>query len=1041
MVNRFLLSMLMVVIALTFQINPLLAADTSSSITGSIQSESGSSLPAVMIKVIHIPSASIKTSITNQVGKFSARGLRVGGPYTIIISSDNYIAKEFNNVFLQLNDSVNLSTTLLLKSKSETIEVMGYAPKFPQQGSHSVFSERDIEQAALVNRDIKDLARRNPLAVVDSTGTELSIAGSNPKFNSLTVDGVAVSDTFGLNANGYPAQRPPISTNAISQISVEYAPFNVRASGFTGGTINVVTKSGTNAFSGELFYEWTPTNGKALDDKLNITGQGEASQYEFDNNEVTFGAALGGALVKDRLFYFVSYEQWSDEIIFNYDLDSLAGHNVTISETQHVLTALSEVYGLTDSLGTEPPSDSDKKLLVKLDWNINSSQRVDFTYNKQRNNAALNYTNSSSRINFASNQYSQDSETIIIATHLFSDWSDNFSSEINISYKDHEQAANTSSDWGEINIDTASGSIIAGQDKNRQGNVKSNQTTTLAFHGLYLLDDIDYKFGVEIEDIKNSDLYARSSDGRWFFDSIADFENKTPRNVIYSNAYTNNKQDLTAVIESTNYAFYAQADAELFDDFLVSAGLRYETLSVGSAPNYNANYEATYGVSNTANIDGVNILLPRLSVNWQYSPKLTLRGGIGRFSGGTPLVWFSNAYTNDGVTKIGATAQAVAATIADPANVMFDDVPLTLQNSLVQGDGSTNTIASDFNMPSDWRYQIAADVSFDIPDLGENFVWTTEFLYVDRQDAAFWIDESRFAVGETVEGRTIWGNIYGANRRWDIQLTNSDDSGQSTIITSALNKRWNNGLTMNTSYTNQDITEVNPGNTSNADSSFFDDVIINRNTPLKGRAFYEIEHRFVLNLSYQHEFMPGYNTSMNLFWERRSGRPFSWTLGRESRTDFGDQRSNTRVYLPYLPESASDPAFDFSLLSYEQIMTIAKDAGVAQYAGDYIPKYVGTQPWLTTIDLAITQELPGLIDGHKGQLYFIIDNFANLLNDDWGKSYRISSRQQLLFDVNINENGQYVLAETRAGTNTQNYNQFRVEQSTWSLKVGVKYKF
>jgi hypothetical protein len=446
-------------------------------------------------------------------------------------------------------------------------------------------------------------------------------------------------------------------------------------------------------------------------------------------------------------------------------------------------------------------------------------------------------------------------------------------------------------------------------------------------------------------------------------------------------------------------------------------------------------------VSNTANIDGIDILLPRLSVNWQYSPQLTLRGGIGRFSGGTPLVWFSNAYTNDGVTKTAATAQAVATTLADPANVMFDTVPLTLQNSLVQGDGSTNTIASDFKMPSDWRYQIAADVSFDIPVLGDNFVWTTELLYVDRQDAAFWVDQSRFEAGETVEGRTIWGNIYGANRRWDIQLTNSGDSGQSTIITSAINKRWNNGLTLNTSYTHQDITEVNPGNTSTAESSYFDEVMVNRNTPLEGRAFYEIEHRFVLNLGYQHEFMSGYNTSVNLFWERRSGRPFSWTLGRESRSDFGDQRSNTKVYLPYLPQSANDPAFDFSLLSYEQIMSIAQDAGVAQYAGDYIPKYAGTQPWLTTMDLAITQELPGLVAGHKGQLYFIIDNFANLLNDDWGKSYRISSRQQLLFDVDINENGQYVLAETRAGTNTQNFNQFRVEQSTWSLKVGVKYTF
>ena len=563
----------------------------------------------------------------------------------------------------------------------------------------------------------------------------------------------------------------------------------------------------------------------------------------------------------------------------------------------------------------------------------------------------------------------------------------------------------------------------------------------MAFHGLYLRNDIDYKFGFEIEDIKNSDLYARSAAGQWFFESIADFENKTPGNVIYSNAYTNNMQDLTAIIESTNYAFYLEASTQLMESLTVSAGLRYEMLSVHSTPNDNPNYAATYGISNSNNTDGIDILQPRLSFNWQYSDQLTLRGGLGRFSGGTPLVWFSNAYTNDGVTKTSATAAAVAETISEPTNVMFDSVPLTLQNSLAQGDGSTNTIANDFTMPSDWRYQLAADVKFDIAGMGDDFLWSTEFLYVKRQDGAFWVDQSRFKADETAEGRTIWGNIYGNENRWDIQLTNSRDSGESTILTTGLNKRWDNGPVLNMSYTHQNITEVNPGNTSTAESSYFDEVTINRNSPLKGRAFYEIEHRLVVNLGYDKEFIQGYNTSFNLFWERRSGRPFSWTLGRETRTDFGDQRANTRVYLPYLPSSDTDPAFDFSALSYEQIMSIAQDAGVAQYSGEYIPKYVGTQPWLTTLDLSITQELPGFTKNHKGQLYFVIDNLANLLNDDWGKSYRISSRQQILFDVDINENGQYVLHEARGGTNTRNYNQFRVEPSAWSVKVGVKYQF
>lgn len=1041
MIFRSTSSLLAVLFFAPLHLNMALAEVTSSTVTGSVQSGSGVVLSDVTIEITHIPSGTSKKIITNQAGEYRSRGMRVGGPYVITVSSANYKTKEYNNVFLPLDDTYKLPTVLALQSAIETITVLGDPASHSRHGSLRVFSAQDIEKSALVSRDIKDLVRSNPLAVVNSIGTELSIAGSNPKFNSFNLDGVAVNDTFGLNANGYPARRPPVSINAISQVSINYAPFDLRASNFTGGSINVVTKSGNNTFAGDIFYEWTPTNGQAIDDKLNLSEAGQPTKYDFNNDEVTFGGTLGGAIIEDKLFYFVSYEEWSDEIIFNYNLDSLDGHNVTINETQQVLTALSEVYGLSDSIGNVPPSDSDKKILLKIDWNINKLHRADLTYNNQKNSAALNYTNSISRINFASNQYSQDSETSFLTTHIFSDWNDDFSSEFSLAYKDHEQAANTTSNWGEININTASGNIIAGQDKNRQGNVKSNQSTNIAFHGLYLWQDIDYKFGVEIENIKNSDLYARSSAGRWFFNSIQDFENKTPRTVIYSNAYTNDRRDLTAIIESTNYAFYAEASGELFEDFTVSGGLRYESLSVDSAPKYNAKYFATYGISNTENVDGIDILLPRVSFNWRFSEPLTLRGGLGRFTGGTPLVWFSNAYTNDGITNVSPTSAAVAATIADPASVSFDTVPATLQDSLVQGDGSTNTIASNFTMPSDWRFQFAADLSFDIPGVGDDFIWSSELLYVERQDGAFWTDQSRFKSAETVEGRTIWDNIYDDERRWDIQLGNSKDSGQSTIISTALNKRWDSGLALNGSYTHQNITEVNPGNTSTAEAGFFDEVTINRNTPLKGRGFYEIEHRFVLNLAYEHEFIQGYNTAFSLFWERRSGRPFSWTLGREARSDFGDQRSNTKVYLPYLPENASDPTFDFSGLTYQQIMTIAKDAGIDQYAGDYVAKYSANQPWLTTMDLAITQELPGFTSGHKGRLYFIIDNFANLLNDDWGKSYVISSRQQVLFDVGINAQGQYVLAEASGGTNTNNYNQFRLEQSTWSLKVGIKYQF
>ena len=211
-----------------------------------------------------------------------------------------------------------------------------------------------------------------------------------------------------------------------------------------------------------------------------------------------------------------------------------------------------------------------------------------------------------------------------------------------------------------------------------------------------------------------------------------------------------------------------------------------------------------------------------------------------------------------------------------------------------------------------------------------------------------------------------------------------------------------------------------------------------------GTAYYEIKHRFLVNLGYTHQFFEGYNTNVNLFFERRSGQPFSWVLGAYQDGGLGDQSEfdDSDVYLPYIPSGANDAAIDFSSgLSYDEIMAIAEQAGVAGSAGGYVSKYSSTQPWITTVDLAISQEIPGFVEGHKGRIYLNIDNFANLLNSDWGKVYDLSYPQQILFDYDINEAGQYVYSEAYGGTDTSNYNSFDEEQSTWRIKVGVKYSF
>ncbi|WP_414828578.1 TonB-dependent receptor [Alteromonas sp. H39] len=1042
MITKSQFSRVAMAVALSVGVATTAVANTgqSSAMRGMIVGPQGNPAAGSTITILHQPSGTVKEAEVNAEGAFSARGLRVGGPYTIIVESDKFQSQVIEDVYLDLNDTFQLNAQLEGVSDVERIVVTGTRDFFSNSGANSVFGEDFINNTATFNRDLKDVVRNNPLAAVSPDGDELSVAGSNPKYNAVTIDGVGINDTFGLQSNGYPTSRPPISLDAVEQVSIEYAPFNTRAGKFGGGNINVVTKSGTNEVSGSVFFETVPTTGDAIDDR--VPPGDDPIEFPTTNEEESYGFTLGAPLIEDKLFFFGSYEKWEEDVVLDFDPSTYSAE--ALADANAVIDILANQYGITDTIGGAPSPNEDEKILIKLDWNISNNHRADFTYSNQESSQARNFNDSPYDILLTSNQWTSEQTNEFYTAHVYSDWSADFFTEVSMSYKEFEQASVTKNGYGTINVRGEEVDVTAGQDQFRHANVLANEVFNFGVHATYLSGDVEYKFGFEMEDTTNYNLFAEGSDGVWDFDSIEDFAAGQIAEFYYSNAYTNNEQDVAYDVDSTTYALYGDATFDLTDDIVMTAGLRYEYLSVDQAPALNQNFLDTYGFANTENLDGFDIILPRVSFDWTVTDDLTVRGGLGRYTGGTPLVWISNAYTNDGVTLDSVTLDSL-----DPSDVDFTSVPQVAMDALAQGAGSTNQIDPDFEMPSDWRYQIGADYIFDIPGVGEDFAWTTELTYVDREDSVYWVDLSRVDNGNrTADGqRIIWDNVYNGTAyedNFDIQLTNSDDGGRSVILTTALNKEWDNGFSFNASYTNQDITEANPGTSSRAVSNYQYEVTLNRNNPLVGTAYYEVEHRFVLNLGYKTEFFEGYTTNFNLFFERRSGRPFSWTLGSFRDDDFGDQPAldDSDIYIPYIPSGADDPNMDFeSGLSYDEIMAIASEAGVAGAAGGYVEKYSATQPWFATADLYISQEVPGFVDGHKGKVYLTISNFANLLNDDWGKVYRMRFPQQILFDFDVNDQGQYIYQERFGGTNTANYDTFDVSESTWRLKVGVKYTF
>ncbi len=289
------------------------ANETSSAVKGQIVGPNGNPAAGTTITIMHVPSGSTKVVEVNEAGYFSAKGLRVGGPYQIIVDSDKFEDQLLENVYLSLGNDYPVNVQLQAKTDVEQIVVTGrpISTMSGGTGPAATFTLETLENAPAINRDLRDIVRVDPRVYVDDSRGAIQCGGGNPRFNSLTVDGVRMNDNFGLGSNGYPTVRPPFSFDSIEQVAVELAPFDVQYGGFTACNINAVTKSGTNEIHGGIFYDYTNDSmkGDKADGKDYDTG---------DFTEKRYGFNVGFPLIKDNLFMFASYEKLKGVEQFSY---------------------------------------------------------------------------------------------------------------------------------------------------------------------------------------------------------------------------------------------------------------------------------------------------------------------------------------------------------------------------------------------------------------------------------------------------------------------------------------------------------------------------------------------------------------------------------------------------------------------------------------------------------------------------------------------------------------------------------------------------
>lgn len=1020
------------------------AQETTGGISGQIVDPTGAPLANAAVVAVHVPTNTSATTVTSADGTYSFRNLRVGGPYEVTVTSAAYPTQTaaLGSVGIGAPASLDILVTAGAEAADADlgeIVVTGVAASRLTTSPRSTFNQNDIETLPSIARDIKDFVRTSPFATTDASNNDaLSIGGQSNRANAFLVDGVRQGDDFGLNANGYPTVRTPISISTLEAVSVEVAPYDVQYSSFTGGVVNAVTKSGGNEFEGELFYEETGDSLRgdsfSYEDFITGTKRDVAVTGEFE--EKVWGATLSGPILQDRLFFLLNYEKFETaEPVLSGPQGSGAAieiPGISQAEIDQVRAITQTVYGYDPLDATADSVEiTDEKYFAKLDWNITDRHRANVSYQQTENAdfrlGSFSTSTTFPNISLLSSAYTLTTNLKVYKAQLFSDWTDTFSTEFSVSRKELESISSTPqpNDFAafQVYLDSPTGpaprrSIRLGTERSRQANELTNDLDQIRFVANWDAG-LGHRltFGAERETVDIFNLFVQVANAEYEFASLADYQNRRASFINYANAPSNDKNDGAAAFSYSLNSLYVQDQWDVTPELTLTGGFRFDWYTTDDAPLANPLFQQTYGFASNSTIDGVSLLQPRFGFNWQPDDSLTIYGGIGRFQGGSPNVWLANNYTNTGNSlgafncRIASTyisnfagnnnpvctaAQQAALLNVDGFNVaqVARDAVTTSAN---QGTGLINIIDPTFETPSIWKTSLGVVKEFDFTrfGLGEGWSLRAEYVHSELENAVGWKDlrDADRQTGVAPDGRPTFTGTAGQQV---LMLTNFQ-KGATDQFAVGLSKDWYDGLLegfgFNLSYTYLDSTDQHAGTSSVAASNFQNLAVFDPNNPELADSNYEIEHATKLNLSYSRAFFGDYRTRFNLFGQRRSGLNYSYTFATNANTLVGENRSTQRqlLYVPNVDSSGqvtrtSDPivtyAANFDFAGFNQFL---ERNGLLDSAGRITNRNAYKSPDFTTFDLSISQELPAFFPGGaKLEAYGVVENLGNLLNDEWG---------------------------------------------------------
>ncbi|MDQ3846388.1 MAG: carboxypeptidase regulatory-like domain-containing protein [Bacteroidota bacterium] len=1078
-------------LVLSFIYSFLSAQVTTSSISGTVVDKNGQALSGATVTAVHLPSGTTYSALSGKEGVFNLPNLRIGGPYQFRVNYVGLQPYSLDSFFLQLGEPFNVNAMMGENVQAlETVVVTstGRRAAADRIGTGTNIGSRQITTLPTITRSITDFTRLTPQA----SGT--SFAGRDARYNNIQIDGANLNNNFGLSNDPLPGGGNPISLDAIEEISVNIAPFDVRQANFTGAGISAVTRSGDNIFKGSAygFYRDQSFNGRNV-------GNIRLPESQKSTNKI-YGARLGGPIIKDKLFFFINAEREKREfpgIPFRPSQPGLPpGGNVSatpIDSLRKLSEYLQANYKYNPGAYDNFPSfqAENRKLLGRIDWNLSKAHKVILKYSDflSTNDVQLNATSvpgggfgAVSRM--GNSRFGNNSMAFENSNYGFKDIVKSGTAELNSRFSNkfanqflatYTKIKTTRTFKGGVFptidfLNLAPSAPINNQNYMQVGMDPFTYNNDVINNIYSFIDNFTYfagkhtiTAGGSYEHQRVGNMFMPASNSYYIFRSLNDFiTNQPPVYFAYTYSLVKGQPAVySAELKIAQLGLYLQDEYSVSNKLKITAGLRIDRPIYDEQPIANPAVEKlTFLDENGSSTRYTTGRWPKST--WYWSPRvgfrwdpegnksLIIRGGSGLFTGRIPFVFLTNIPTNSAMYQVTATVSATD----QLQNYKFNPDPNAYASTFPQTAGTTivnnaNFVFTNpkFKFPQIFRSNLAIDKSF-----GKGYMLTLEAILTKDINAVYMRNANLRNPDTVLAGpndRPRWKTSprLNSNIGSAIVLENTNKGGAFSFTTQ-LSKSFTQGFYGSVAYTYTLATDVsaNPGSTA---TSVWNSNPNRRtaNTVELGYSQYALPHRIVGTLSYRKEYLRHLATTVSLFYEG-SQDTYSYTYSADINND------GNGFDLIYIPRSSNEIVFTTATINgvtytpaqqweiFNQY--IEQDKYLRKHRGQVAERYAARYPFYHRVDAKILQDIFSNIGNHRHSLQFSADilNLPNLLSRNWGIR-QTTVQRNILVPTGFTTGGAptYRINSANNAPVTSTYQNVVSTTSTWGLQLGLRYIF